>query len=190
MVDPWNHWDAACRCKTENGQDNNDGGDGGDDGDNNNDGTTEYTWGDPCVNLTDGYCGDVDCAECLYSWPSNTTMADPWNHSDAACRCKTENGQDNNDGGDGGDNGSTEYTWGDPCANLTDGYCGDVDCNECLYSWPSNTTMADPWNHSDAACRCKAENEQDNNDGGDGADNNNDGTTEYTWGDSCANLTD
>ena len=170
LPDPWNDADAACRCKTENGQDNNE--DSGD-----NSGSTEYTYGDACNNLNDGLCGSVDCAECLYSWPANSLLPDPWNDPDAACRCKTENGQDNND-----NSAAVDYTYGDACNNLNDGLCGSVDCAECLYSWPSNSLLPDPWNDPDAACRCKTENGQDNND--------NSTPIDYTWGDACNNLND
>ena len=170
LPDPWNDPDAACRCKTENGQDTND-----------NSGSTEYTYGDACNNLNDGFCASVDCGECLYSWPSNSLLPDPWNDPDAACRCKTENGQDNND-----NSTPIDYTWGDACNNLNDGLCASVDCGECLYSWPSNSLLPDPWNDPDAACRCKTENGQDNNEDSD----EDSAPVEYRWGDDCANLTD
>ena len=154
-----------------------------DDNSGDNGASTDYTWGDACNNLTDGLCYSVDCVECLYSWPSSSLLPDPWNDPDAACRCKSERGQDNND--NSGDNdASTDYTWGDACNNLTDGLCGSVDCGECLYSWPSSSLLPDPWNDPDAACRCKTERGQDDN------DDNSQPTISYTFGDACMDLTE
>merc|ERR1712156_1089779 len=53
----------------------------------------DYTFGDDCNNLTDQFCGDVDCAECRWSWPAGSDWSDP----DAACRCSRKKGDSDDD---------------------------------------------------------------------------------------------
>ena len=45
-----------------------------------------------------------------------------------------------------------DYAWGNDCTGMNDQLCQQFDCAECKWSWPLSMT----WEHTDAACRCKA----------------------------------
>ena len=142
-----NPWDTdplrGCRCEVEN----------------QNDVVTEYTYGGMlsiCTNLTDGECSDTaDCGICKWSWPLGSDGSDPL----AECRC--EYTQDETPPPP---DANTVIYYGGDCNNLDDGFCGDVDCAACKWSWPADTTFADPWkNDPYRECRCELENSPDDN---------------------------
>ena len=148
----WDDPSAACRC--ESGESNQDSS------------SNDYAYGSSCANLTDDYCGDVNCASCKWSWPTSSALQ--WDDPSAACRCEAETEESNQD-----DN-NDDYTYGSSCANLTDEYCGDVNCASCKWSWPTSSTLQ--WDDPSAACRCEAEVQLRPT------------PTDFTFGDNCASL--
>jgi len=166
----WNDPDAACRCSREA------------DDDSSVDpepqpSTDDYVYGNDCATLTDEYCGDMNCAECRWSWPVGSDWSDP----NAACRCSRE--ADDDSSVDPEPQPSTDdYEYGNDCATLRDEYCGDVNCAECRWSWPVGSDWASP----DAACRCSREAGDDSSVDPEPQPS----TDDYEFGDDCATLTD
>ena len=135
----------------------------------------DYVYGNDCANLTDELCGDVNCAECRWSWP----VGSDWNDPNAACRCSREADSDSSVNPDPQPS-TDDYVYGNDCANLTDELCGDVNCAECRWSWPVGSDWSDP----NAACRCSREVDNDSSVDPEPS------TDDYEFGDDCAALTD
>ena len=128
----WSSADAACRCETDGSSD------GG------SDPAYQYAWGDACATNTDDDCSLVSgCTACKWSWPRDDPLQ--WSSQDAKCRCQTEDNTPEPIPED-------EIAWGDDCANLTDGACGDTNCIKCSWSWPKFDPLT--FSSPDAMCRC------------------------------------
>lgn len=165
----WSSSDAACRCES-GGQDSND-----------SSGTSDYTYGGACANLTDGQCG-TNCSSCNWSWPTDDPQQ--FSSAEADCRCQSSDSNDQDDGGSDNvspdpDDPAYAYAWGGDCLNNTDDDCKNVSgCSSCKFSWPLDDPLE--WNSGNAKCRCQTDDlvpEPIPND-------------EITFGDDCASLTD
>ena len=85
---------------------------------------TEYTFGDVCTYLDQDDCANVDCAVCKMSWPTDTLFTPKTNDPEARCRCEIEVDPERPV--------PTEFEFGETCARLSDGECGDVEgCDAC-----------------------------------------------------------
>ena len=112
--------------------------------------TTDFTYGDSCAALTTDDCANVDCAVCKMSWPTDTMFNPTTDDPEARCRCETEVDPERPV--------PTDFTYGESCASLTDGECGDVDCEICSMSWPTDSPYLDPWTQDPySICRCQQE---------------------------------
>jgi len=121
-----------------------------DDNDDNSQPTTSYTFGDACMDLTDDDCADVDCAVCRMSWPTDTMFNPTTDDPEAMCRCEIEV--------DPARSEPTDFTYGGDCASLIAGECGNVDCEVCSSSWPTDSPYLFPETQDPLSmCRCQQE---------------------------------